>query len=343
MPRWMPRGPALTLPLLLAQGCGDTCHCDIHKTDVFLQGPSERADILWVVDDSVSMEQEAPQLLANSGVFLTQLESDGVDFHIAVVTTSLAADDPDAAVLVGPVITSATPDYATEFQGQLDVGTEGTDLEAGLAVPTAALLPPLVDTQNAGFLREDASLAILVVSDENDCSGDLGDGATGNDCYTRYDELTPVADLVAEMRTIKEGSTGSLSFSGLVGPDDIAACPDAVPGKRYAEAIAMIGGVREDICDPDYPAVMTGLGVVASGLRSTFHLSSLAAADTIEVSVTDVDGNEVVASEDPLASWAYAEAADGSYANIVFLGVAVPPRGATIVVDYVCAGACGPD
>lgn len=182
MPRWMPRGPALTLPLLLAQGCGDTCHCDIHKTDVFLQGPSERADILWVVDDSVSMEEELPQLVANGAVFLDALENDGVDFHIAVVTTSLAADDPDAAVLVGPVITSATPDYAAEFQGQLDVGTEGSDLEMGLAVATAALLPPLVETENAGFLREDASLAIIVVSDENDCSGDLGDGATGNDC-----------------------------------------------------------------------------------------------------------------------------------------------------------------
>ena len=330
----------LALALLLAAGGCDTHDHDFVKTDVFVQGPSEQADILWVVDDSVSMEQEIPQLIANSAAFLDPLLSNGVDFHIGVTTTDLNPDNPDAGALVGPVITSSTPDSAAEFQAQLDVGTDGSDLEMGLAAPLAALLPPLVDTANAGFLRADASLAIIVVSDENDCSG-LGDGETGEDCYNRYDELTPVEDLVAELRAIKQGSAGPLSLSGLVGPDYVEGCTYAVPGKRYAEAIDRLGGVREDICDPDYPAVMGAIGVVASGLRSTFHLSWPAVADTIEVSVTDVYGNEVFASEDPQTAWAYVESADGSYGNLVFLGAAVPPRGATIGVEYTCARDCG--
>ena len=59
--------------------------------------------------------------------------------------------------------------------------------------------------------------------------------------------------------------------------------------------------------------------------RSTFHLSWLAAPDTIEVHVTDVDGDEVVPAEDPVEGWAYVGGA-----NLVFYGAAVPPRGATI-------------
>ena len=61
-----------------------------------------------------------------------------------------------------------------------------------------------------------------------------------------------------------------------------------------------------------------------------------------DVFVQGLDGNEVAASEDPSASWTYVQAADGSYADLVFLQAATPPFGATIVVDYTCGGSCGP-
>ena len=39
------------------------------------------------------------------------------------------------------------------------------------AAPTAAQnRPPIIDMQNAGFLRDDARLAVIVVSDEEDSS-----------------------------------------------------------------------------------------------------------------------------------------------------------------------------
>ena len=205
---------------------------------------------------------------------------------------------------------------------------------------TAALLPPLADTKNVGFLREEASLAVVVMSDENDCSdaGSLGAGASGESCYADYDKLTPIPDLVRDMKSIKAGSIGQFTFSGIIGPDAVDGCADAVPGKRYATAIEMIGGVRANICDADYSSIMDSLGLIAAGILDTFPLTNLADPESIEVSVLDVDGSEITVGQDVSNGWTYEEAEDQSYAYIVFHGNGIPPRGATITVDYDYAG-----
>jgi hypothetical protein len=58
------------------------------------------------------------------------------------------------------------------------------------------MTPPLSDGANSGFLRAGALHAIIFVTDENDCSGLEATGRTGEDCYTRADELTPVTELL---------------------------------------------------------------------------------------------------------------------------------------------------
>ena len=51
------------------------------------------------------------------------------------------------------------------------LGTDGDTYEKGLEAVERALTPPLVDRPpNKGFLREDAYLVIIFLSDENDCS-----------------------------------------------------------------------------------------------------------------------------------------------------------------------------
>lgn len=327
---------------LVGTGCKDSCYCIFRTMDTFQQRPMDEADILWVVDDSISMEtgQTTAAVAEDTAGLLAKLEGWGVDFHAGVVTTDFDADNPNAARFVGPVITNTTADYETVFQAQLQVGTDGSDQESGLRVASAALTPPLSMTTNVDFLRPDASLAIIVVSDEDDCSGELGDRSTGEECYRQVSRLTPVPDLVAELRRIKEGLAGPLTFSGIIGPDDPQLCPDAIPGERYADAIEMIGGVRASICEEDATAVRDSLAGVAAGLRSVFPLSHLPDPDTIDVSVTDADGQEVRASEAPVSGWAYVVPTDGTDGNIVFSATAVPPWGSTILVAYVCAEGC---
>jgi len=191
---------------------------------------------------------------------------------------------------------------------------------------------------------------IVVLTDENDCSdgGRLGPDATGEDCYSRYSELTPVGDLVAALREAKAGSGGGeVVMSGIIGPEATEQCDFAVSGRRYDEAIRMLGGVVADICLTDYAPIMQSLGLAATGISSTFQLENAAkyyaddpATDADEsddnpvVEVTDAEGVKITVPDDPVAGWTYLE----DYAQIRFNGESVPEREAHIRVEYYSAG-----
>lgn len=331
---------ALAAPSLLAFGCVDQGFKAVHKTETFFQAPSNEVDILWVVDNSVSMIQEQTAVANGAAQFISHLDETGMDFHLGVITTDMDLTNTNSGTLLSGYITNATANYQAVFSQRVQQGTGGSDQEKGMDAAIAALTPPLTSTKNVGFLRDDASLAIIVLSDENDCSdgGALGPDSTGEDCYTKYDKLEPIPDLVRELKAVKAGSIGTFTFSGIIGPEAVDGCEDAVPGKRYATAIQMIGGVRANICDADYSTIMDSLGLIAAGVLDTFPLENLADPATLEVAVLDADGNAFPEVQDATNGWTYEEAEDKSYANIVFHGTGVPPRGATITVDYDYAG-----
>ena len=60
--------------------------------DRILQVPIDSADILWVIDNSGSMDQEQTSLRDNFASFSNNLVGSGMDFHIGVVTTDM--DNP---------------------------------------------------------------------------------------------------------------------------------------------------------------------------------------------------------------------------------------------------------
>lgn len=323
------------LPPLLV-GCSDNAFTRSSSRDVFEQAPSNLVDILWVVDNSVSMENEQAQVAAGAQNFLDRLENTDIDFHLGVVTTDVSGGNADAGALLGSpsYVTADTPDYGALFAERVVVGVEGDDQERGLQAAITALSPPLSNTRNVGFLRDDALLSIIIVSDENDCSdfGALGASSTGEDCYTSYSDLVPVVDLVREFRALKE-QPDRVQVSGIVGPEAVENCVDTVPGKRYYTAIAMLGGLRSDICQTDYGVVMDALGEVASGIRTSFLLEHVPDAETIVVTVDVPDVGEEEVPMDAASGWTYNE--DDTAPAIEFHGDSVPPRGSEITVEYV--------
>lgn len=331
------------------------------KTDTFDQAPSNKVDILWVIDDSTSMKEEQAAVKAAGADFIAQLETADMDFHLGLITTDGDSTNTKASVLLGTpaVLTSECRDdgdmadctYATDFTSRVEQGTGGSDQEKGLEVALNAIRPPLSETWNDGFVREGALLMIIQLTDENDCSdgGRLGPMATGEDCYSSYEMLTPVGDLVAAMRDSKaESGGGDVVMSGIIGPDAIENCDYAVPGGRYHDAIKMLGGVEADICLQDYSTVMQSLGLAATGIMTNFQLSYAAqdyaddpateddeSEDNPKVWVTEVGGEKTAVAEDDAEGWSYIE----DYAQIQFNGESVPGRGAHIVVEYYTAGA----
>ncbi|MBN2493689.1 MAG: hypothetical protein JXR96_03770 [Deltaproteobacteria bacterium] len=147
--------------------------------------------------------------------------------------------------------------YDTETEppeGVALVGVEGCGIERGLAAVRAALDRERLAGSgmwNAGFLRDEAILAVVVVSDEEDC-GEVGDVMEGGDmCYyaaagvdgegrTSYlDEgverpyaLTPVEEYHRLLTGLKGDRPGMVKFAAIVGVDKV---DEATPGVTIAD------------------------------------------------------------------------------------------------------------
>lgn len=163
--------------------------------------PNRDVDILFLVDNSGSMEAEQASLRANFPRFMGVLETiDGglPNVHIGVATSNLgqSASDgvgtasfgascankgDDGAMRTAPVINGRfivdeeagatrnrnyTGTLADAFSAIANVGIDGCGIEQHLGAVKRALENPT----NTGFLRQNAKLAVIVIADEDDCS-----------------------------------------------------------------------------------------------------------------------------------------------------------------------------
>src|SRR5262249_33641528 len=138
------------------------------------QDAKPKADILLVIDSSGSMGDEQASMAANFGSFIKYANAAKVDYHIAVTTTDMDAGGPQGKFVFGAghpekIITpSLGTDIEVEnrFKAKVNVGTNGSGPEMEFEPAYRALTAPLVNADNAGFLRNEAGLAIVVVTDE---------------------------------------------------------------------------------------------------------------------------------------------------------------------------------
>jgi len=199
----------LTVLLGLLAGCPDRTISQVTPTQGKVEIkdipaiPRRDLDILFLVDDSQSMEDEQASLRANFSRLVGVLESLEVglpDVQIGVITPNLGTSATDGSVATavgtcsgqgeggtlraqfpgGPRFLRDVDDHAggrarnytgtlaEAFSSLATVGTNGCGIEQHLEAIKRALDGS--NPQNAGFLRRDAYLAIVVIADEDDCS-----------------------------------------------------------------------------------------------------------------------------------------------------------------------------
>ena len=141
--------------------------------DTFQQTPNPTVDILWVVDNSGTMRDEREELGIKFDQFMSKLIESGADYNIGVVSTE--ADDPaHSGRLQGDPkyisITTSNPEAA--FAQNVDLPETENRKEKGLDAMRLALSDELLTGTgyNSGFLRDEAALFVIVVSDEDDSS-----------------------------------------------------------------------------------------------------------------------------------------------------------------------------
>ena len=189
------------------------------QTDVATeQNLKDQVDILFMVDDSGSMAPKQQALRTRFPDLIKVLDEFGAkspaSYHIGVVTSDLGAPgiscgknrggklqqvgagaatgcagptgknyiDYDQRVGAPPPNLPAGQDLPTTFGCMANVGDKGCGFEAQLESVYRALHDPIAENQ--GFLRPGALLAVIWVTDEDDCSADASsDLFTANPAY----------------------------------------------------------------------------------------------------------------------------------------------------------------
>jgi hypothetical protein len=229
----------------------------------------------------------------------------------------------DRGVLMGEpaFLTNRDESYEQDFASRALVGVEGSDKEKGLEAATFALSPIMTAPggPNEGFLRDEAQLLVVFVSDEEDCSDNGAlEGEPAASCYTELDSLTPTETFIEDLRDLKDDDA-LVQVGAIIGLDN-SSCEDVWPAERYARVAALTGGLLGDICENDWSNLMGDLGLNATGVRLKFQLSKAAQPDTLVVHVDDVEAS----------NWTY----DPDTWFVTFEKSAVPPRGSTITAEY---------
>ncbi len=305
------------------------------QTDVFHQPTEVKSDVLFVVDNSGSMSEEQNALADNFDSFILYAEALQVDFHLGVIATEVNdaetnVGNPSRDIYPGVLvqapgrpkyITSSTPNMAAAFSDNIRIGDCCSDeQEAGLEAAWMALSPPIVDdpSMNDGFLREDAKLYIVCVSDEQDQS--RGDPDFYVDFFSsikgfRNPERMAVSAIVGD-------SPGGCSGAG----------GSAENGSRYIEVANRTGGIFESICTSNWAQALQNLGMDAFAAIREFPLSRPADSSTISVTVNDSEVPQASCEGCPDGWTYYADT------NSVYFGDdVVPGRGDTIEVSYTAA------
>ena len=206
-----------------------------------------KMDLIFVIDDSGSMEQEQTNLASNFPAFANLLNAytistgETLDYRAAITTTGITADitiqppvvpgfppfppipSPQTGLdgkfrqacgMTRPWLERTDPNMASTFACAADVGTNGPAIEMPLRASQLAAMA----ATNPGFLRSDALLGVIILTDEDDCSRTATTFTTaGDNCATNGD-------------------------TGLQMPQEVVQALDQIKGDRGRWAAAVIAG-----------------------------------------------------------------------------------------------------
>lgn len=292
-----------------------------------------KVDILFVIDDSGSMGGEQGSLALNIPKFIGEIQKSSIlDYHIGVTSSTYDSyartncggngracgqgklHGGDANV---PFITRKTPNGLKILADNMILGTSGSALERFFSPVMAALSAPLVNGENAGFYRPDASLVVIFITDAEDQSTGVS-----SDDYLKF------------VWALKNGDQRKVLTYGAIIPvgaqtgNDCSRDEMAEPVELTA-AISKSNGSYFDLCGTDYGLQ---LGLMAADLAQKVSkvLYLNRAPDLNSISV--YFGTQKI-ENDLRNGWTY----DASRNALVFgedLVLSEQPEGTTLTVNF---------
>lgn len=259
-----------------------------------VQGSSNKADFLWVVDNSASMNDEQQAVADASTEFANRVSNANLDFQVGVITT-------DSDQLRGSGFTADI----TQFQTDVVAGTSGSTMETGIWFAEQSLQSVALGDATDGSVtafgvpRTGASLSVVIMSDESSQyklrSGGVEFDVTNNLFINRTYLVYSIVD------------------------------PSLVDTSQYDDLALNSGGTTGDISDlTSIPAIIQEIVDRAGGM-TPFVLTHNPISSTL---VVGVNGTQV--SQAAVDGWQYFPNSN----TIAFFGNAMPQAGDTVQVSY---------
>lgn len=279
---------------------------------------NNKVDILWIVDNSSSMLKHQQNLSTQIPDLVSKLNSLKMDYHMAVVTTSMGGTNPDGGRFIGTpkYVTAETPDLINNLKARMIVGEAGSNNERGLESMESALSNSYLSNEGRGFFRSDALLVVIALSDEDDKSA-VTDPAV---YYTNFfDGLKqPWVDgsrsWVFNFIGVLPTSTNCSTFNDY-----------AEAGLTFIDIAKVSGGVEESICSTNLSSAVSNIRARIYQILTDFKLSKVPLIETITVTI-----NGQLIPRDSVNGWDYIPSINA----IRFYGSAVPAADASIKVDF---------
>ena len=329
---------------------------ETHQTEQFTQVTGQEVDILWIIDDSGSMCEEQVRLNQSFSDFMASANIWNSDYHMGSVSVNVVIEKVLGRLNRGDVQVSPRYMTKTNGGSFLQLTNYGCDggsdpQESGLQAAQVALSAPLatdtgiackVDIDctgdlnicpdpakcayscvegecggfNAGFLRENAQLELVVLSDEEDQS------PGGLPFYIDF------------MKNIKGWyNTDMMHFNSIVGVTGVPATGGgdclaadggtAENGARYLQVSTDTNGQAGSICESSYSSIMKKIGDVTFRPKVQFFLTRLADPATVTLKLNGT-----------LCSSGYRYDAPSN--SVIFdpAGTCMPGAGDRFVIDY---------
>jgi hypothetical protein len=337
---------------ILATGCGELPGFRVNeKSDVFSQVAvrNDKIDILFVIDNSGSMAGEQAIVAASFQEFINKFLSKNLDFHVGVISTDALENPTYWSNSGGPYgnflntgpgsllsrkpandrfLTKNSSSLTQQFTQNVQIGINGNGAETPLLSILRFLQPDRLGegAWNAGFLREEAFLSVIIISDEDESIS----ATSASYLSTNQTQWNARHDQVKQaLLNLKPTKPEYVRVDGIVTVDNNPSlCPSGysffVPEARVIKRLVdEMGGTNSRVCDNFAPA-LEGLGDNLVQLLSRFKLLQ-PPTDGITVRV---DG--VVVPQDAINGWTYIP----ETMEVEFRGTSIPSANAKISVTY---------
>jgi len=302
-----------------------------------------KVDMLFCVDNSGSMSSKQQVLSDSIGSFIDQFALGNVDYRIGMVTTDVSSTSASywSGKLPGYVtpnrgrlasrtsekfLTRNSADVVNKVKANMRPGTSGSGSEQCFNSMLYALEDAMlgIGGYNEGFIREDALLSMIIISDEDEDITN-GEGVVGriNRMKARLAALKgPNSrgysfDFVINKTAARPSNAGTYPLTGGTNyyPNFYLAAADALVGKTY-DVLRNFGGDLARI----------GSDIVTQA-QSAFRLSNR--PNPVSSIVVKLDGRVIAA--DAVDGYVY----DATNNTISLKGAALrSSAGAVLTIDY---------